>query len=118
MNVPYLQQRYGNFTPQNQGQLDRLIADQLRRHTAAEAIALMQKANLACARLSNLADLAAHPQNRFRKIATAKGIVEALGRGFEIGDETGDGATAEPLPLPTPGQDNDRIRKEFGEAGC
>ncbi len=67
-------------------------------------------ANIAYGRVSDLDDLERHPQNRFRKIDTPNGTVEALGRGAEI-----EGKVNSSLSVPALGQDNEKIREEFGK---
>ena len=168
MNVPYLQHRYGGFTPQNHGLqhpsiapygaficadgkqilfaiqnerewvalcrdvlgdeniatndrfcnneqrlvhrevLETQITEVFRASDRETIIAQLDAANIAYGRVSDLTDLAAHPQNRFRDIDTPNGRVEALGRGAEV-----EGRVKPTLRLPDVGQDSERIREEF-----
>ncbi len=170
MNVPYLQHRYGQFTPQNHGlkhpsiapygaftcrdgkqvlfsiqnerewlslcrdvlddegisaderfinnesrvehreSLENLISDVFQTADRETIIDRLEAANIAYGRVSDLTDLAVHPQNRFRQIDTENGTVEALGRGAEI-----EGKVKPRLKLPRIGADNERIREEFGK---
>ncbi len=170
MNVPYLQHRYGQFTPQNHGlkhpsivpygafvcgdgkqilfsiqnerewknlcaqvlddetltehehfsnnsrrlehrdELERLITKRFATFSRQEITQKLGAANIAYGRVSDLADLANHPQNRFRYIDTPNGTIEALGRGAEI-----EGKVTSSLSVPTLGQDNEKIREEFGK---
>lgn len=170
MNVPYLQHRYGQFTPQNHGlkhpsiapygaflcgdgkqilfsiqnerewkdlchrvldeptltehehfsnnsrrlehreELERLITKSFSMFDREEVTRRLAAANIAYGRVSDLSDLASHPQNRFRKIDTPNGTVEALGRGAEI-----EGKVNSSLSVPALGQDNEKIREEFGK---
>ena len=170
MNVPYLQHRYGQFTPQNHGlkhpsiapygafecgdgkqilfsiqnerewkdlcelvlgdsslarhhhffsnslrlehreELERRITGCFAALDREQVIQKLQAARIAFGRVSDLDDLAHHPQNRFREIATPNGVVKALGRGSEIA-----GKVNKTLSIPTLGQDNEKLRKEFGK---
>ena len=170
MNVPYLQHRYGQFTPQNHGlkhpsiapygafvcgdgkqilfsiqnerewkdlchrvldeptltehehfsnnsrrlehreELERLITKSFSMFDREEVTRRLTAANIAYGRVSDLDDLERHPQNRFRKIDTPNGTVEALGRGAEI-----EGKVNSSLSVPALGQDNEKIREEFGK---
>jgi len=168
MNVPYLQYRYGNFTPQNHGlkhpsiapygaftcgdgkqvlfsiqnerewvslcrhvlgeesiatderfsdnerriehrdELEQLITGVFQASEREAVIERLDAANIAYGRVSDLADLTVHPQNRFREIETKNGTIEALGRGAEIA-----GKVKTTLKVPETGADNEKIRKEF-----
>ncbi|MBO6555253.1 MAG: CoA transferase [Pseudomonadales bacterium] len=170
MNVPYLQHRYGGFTPQNHGlkhpsiapygaftcgdekqvlfsiqnerewlwlcrdvlgderlatdarfadnekrlenreALETLITKVFQRTDREDVIERLDSANIAYGRVSDLSDLAAHPQNRFRQIETENGTIEALGRGAEI-----EGKVKTKLKIPAIGAESERIREEFGK---
>ena len=170
MNVPYLQHRYGDFTPQNHGlkhpsiapygaftcgdgkqillsiqnerewqrlcetvlgdaslavdekfnsntqrvanrdALDAHITEIFSPDSREQVIEKLKNVDIACGGLSDLNDLAAHPQNRYREIDTPNGIVKALGRGAEIA-----GKVNKSLRLPEIGEDNEKIREEFSK---
>lgn len=170
MNVPYLQHRYGQFTPKNQGlkhpsiapygafvcgdakqilfsvqnerewkdlchqvlddktliehehfstnsrrlehreELERRIVENFSAFDREQIIERLTAANIAYGRVSDLDDLASHPQNRFRNIDTPNGNVKALGRGAVI-----EGNANTTLSVPELGQHNKNIRAEFGE---
>lgn len=170
MNVPYLQHRYGQFTPKNQGlkhpsiapygafvcgdakqilfsvqnerewknlchqvlddktlieheyfstnsrrlehreELERRIVENFSAFDREQIIERLTAANIAYGRVSDLDDLASHPQNRFRNIDTPNGNVKALGRGAVI-----EGNANNTLSVPELGQHNKNIRAEFGE---
>lgn len=170
MNVPYLQHRYGNFTPKNHGlkhpsiapygaftcgdgkqvlfsiqnerewvslcknvlgneniatderfsdnerrvdhrdELEQLITGVFQASDREAVIQRLDAASIAYGRVSDLADLAEHPQNRFREIELENGNVEALGRGAEVA-----GKVKTALRVPEIGAENERIREEFGK---
>jgi crotonobetainyl-CoA:carnitine CoA-transferase CaiB-like acyl-CoA transferase len=174
MNVPYLQHRYGNFTPANHGlkhpsiapygaflcsdnkavlisiqnnvewrnlctevlgniemlddprfvsnpsrvehrqALDALVGDAFYRDTREQIIEKLNRAHIAFGRLSDLADLAHHPQNRYRNVATQNGPVVMLGRGANV-SEYKDSVGNPTLKLPSVGEHTESIRAEFGE---
>jgi len=173
MNVPYLQHRYGDFTPANHGlkhpsiapygafacgdnkavlisiQNDvewrnlcrdvlediamaedpRFVSNQLRvehrqalealvgevfyRHSREQIIEKLNAARIAFGRLSDLGDLAQHPQNRYRDVDTANGRVVMLGRGAQIVERGADDAR-QASRLPEVGEHTVSIRAEFG----
>lgn len=170
MNVPYLQHKYGGFTPKNMGlrhpsvapygafdckdgkavliciqnerewqslcdvvmstpelaghknfatnmlrvenrdELESIISARFAEFSREEMIELLEEAKIAYGRVSDLDDLIAHPQNRFRRIETNSGTLELLGRGAET-----EGKVNDILKLPDLGRDNEKIREEFGK---
>ncbi|MFT7220914.1 MAG: crotonobetainyl-CoA:carnitine CoA-transferase CaiB-like acyl-CoA transferase [Candidatus Azotimanducaceae bacterium] len=168
MNVPYLQHRYGGFTPPNLGlkhpsiapygaftcgdlkqilfsiqnerewadlcqfvlgdmalatderfinntqrlayrePLEAIINDVFGQENREEIVRKLHSAKIAYGRVSDLDDLVSHPQNRYREIETANGPVKALGRGARV-----EGKVDRPLSVPSIGEDNKKIRKEF-----
>ena len=168
MNVPYLQHRYGQFTPQNhglkhpsiapygafvcgdakqilfsiqnerewkdlchqvleddtlirhehfsnnsrrlkhRGELEQLIVENFSAFDREQIIERLAAANIAYGRVSDLDDLANHPQNRYRYIDTPNGNVKALGRGTVI-----EGKANTTLSVPELGQHNKNVRAEF-----
>ncbi|MDA0977940.1 MAG: CaiB/BaiF CoA-transferase family protein [Proteobacteria bacterium] len=171
MNVPYLQHRYGGFTPGNHGlkhpsiapygafacrdgrqvlisiqnerewlslcsvalgqpelatdprfvnnslrvehrdELEAILSDLFAEQDREAMIDQLNQAKIAFGRVSTLDDLVHHPQNRYRTIETGNGTVEALGRGAAV-----EGKLKETLKIPALGQDNEKIRKEFGKS--
>ncbi len=168
MNVPYLQHRYGHFTPANHGlkhpsiapygaftcsdgkavlisiqnerewqalceqvfqnaglatdsrfqdnaarvahrqTLDELVGQYFIGFTRDHMIKLLDDARIAFGRLSDLDDLQHHPQNRYRKIETPAGVVEALGRGAVTSSDV-----PVTLKLAALGEHNHPLRVEF-----
>jgi crotonobetainyl-CoA:carnitine CoA-transferase CaiB-like acyl-CoA transferase len=173
MNVPYLQHRYGDFTPANHGlkhpsiapygaflcadnkavlisiqndvewrnlcrdvlndiaiaddprfggnplrvehrqALDALISDVFYRQTREQIIEKLNAARIAFGRLSDLGDLAQHPQNRYRDVDTANGRVVMLGRGAQIVERQADDAL-QAAKIPEVGEHTVSVRAEFG----
>jgi len=95
---------------ENRQELEALITEIFGRDSREAVIEKLKAADIAYGRLSDLDDLASHPQNRFREIDTTGGRVQALGRGAEIA-----GVVNKPLRLPATGEDNEKIREEFGK---
>ncbi|MEV7241065.1 CaiB/BaiF CoA-transferase family protein [Streptomyces sp. NPDC093248] len=66
----------------NRGRTDELVADALGSLGADEALTLLEKAGIACARLRDLHELADHPQlaarERWRRVDTPVGPLKAL----------------------------------------
>jgi crotonobetainyl-CoA:carnitine CoA-transferase CaiB-like acyl-CoA transferase len=172
MNVPYLQHRYGDFTPANHGlkhpsiapygafacsdnkavlisiqndvewrnlcrdvlddiamaddprfvsnqlrvehrqALEALVADVFYRHSREQIIEKLNAARIAFGRLSDLGDLAQHPQNRYRDVDTANGRVVMLGRGAKI-VERGADDPRQASKLPEVGEHTASVRAEF-----
>jgi crotonobetainyl-CoA:carnitine CoA-transferase CaiB-like acyl-CoA transferase len=87
-----------------------LVGAALGRFTREDAIARLAQAGIACGRLSEMADLVAHPQVRLVTVDTATGPVEMLAPGAR---ESG----AEPPslgPVPSLGEQTEALRREFG----
>jgi crotonobetainyl-CoA:carnitine CoA-transferase CaiB-like acyl-CoA transferase len=91
-------------------ELERLITKSFSTFDREEVTQRLAAANIAYGRVSDLDDLANHPQNRFRHIDTPNGTVKALGRGAEI-----EGKVNTSMSVPELGQDNEKIREEFGK---
>jgi len=172
MNVPYLQHRYGGFTPgrhglshptiapygafpcadgkvllvsvqndrewaglcrefgepglaaregfatntqrvANRAEVDVWVGGRIGALGREEAAARLDAARIAYGRLSDLADLAAHPQSRFVTVATPSGDIELLAPAARV---RGEGPR---VFGPVPGLDAQgaAIRAEFGPAG-
>jgi crotonobetainyl-CoA:carnitine CoA-transferase CaiB-like acyl-CoA transferase len=91
-------------------ELESLIESVFRDYTREQVIILLEEARIAFGRVSDLNDLTNHPQNRYREIMTKNGVIKTLGRGAHI-----EGIVKAPLSLPEIGQDNEKIREEFGK---
>ncbi len=105
-------EKYRNNTQRlaHRDELESLIESVFSSYTREQVITRLQDANIAFGRVSDLNDLANHPQNRYREITTTSGVIKVLGRGAHI-----EGTVKAPLRLPTVGQDNEKIREEFGK---
>jgi crotonobetainyl-CoA:carnitine CoA-transferase CaiB-like acyl-CoA transferase len=95
---------------ENRSTLESIITAIFSNFDREQVITLLETANIAYGRVSNLDDLKDHPQNRYREIETDNGVVRALGRGAET-----EGNMNTALRLPALGRDNEKIRKEFGK---
>jgi crotonobetainyl-CoA:carnitine CoA-transferase CaiB-like acyl-CoA transferase len=109
--------RYANnqLRLDNRIRLDALITQHFQSSTREQVIEKLQLANIAYGRVSDLADLGNHPQNRYRMIDTPNGPVKLLGRGAELVNREKARKVVTPLKLPTLGQDNEKIREEFSK---
>ncbi len=76
-----------------------------------QAVALLAGARIAYGRLTDIADLIEHPQNRFVTVRTDKGEVELLAPGALV-----KGMTERFGPVPEKGDSTDAIRAEFSHA--
>lgn len=82
--------------------------------TADEAMARLEKAGIACARMRTIREFFEHPQlqarDRWRPGETPHGSIQALLPPVTVHGH-------EPLigPVPSLGQHNDRLRAEFGD---
>lgn len=95
---------------QNREDLERLIEAKFKSLDREAVIEKLDAARIAYGRVSDLDDLANHPQNRFREIATNNGIIKALGRGAEA-----EGKMETPLRIPDIGEHSENIREEFAK---
>ena len=97
----------------NREALDQVIEDAFQRHDRDTLAMMLEEARIANGRVSDMDDLARHPQNRFVEVDTPSGPVRLLGRG-----EVVDGAAPErSAPVPALDADGDRVRREFGRRG-
>ena len=94
---------------EHRGELERRIVENFSAFDREQIIERLAAANIAYGRVSDLDDLANHPQNRFRNIDTPNGNVKALGRGAVI-----EGNANTTLSVPELGQHNKNVRAEFG----
>lgn len=90
-------------------QIDPPIAQVMASLPREAAIARLSAAGIACARLSDLADLAAHPQARKVTIDTPGGPVSLMDRGMRFSDPAG----AAPGPVPACDAQGPALRREF-----
>ncbi len=97
----------------NREALDVVIEGAFQQHTSDALAEMLEEARIANGRVSDMDDLARHPQNRFVEVDTPSGPVRLLGRG-----EVVDGAAPErSAPVPALDADGDRVRREFGRRG-
>jgi len=93
--------------------LDEIVARRFRQLTRDEALAALDNAQIATAQISDMTDLAAHPQltdrSRWREVASPAGMLRAL-------VPPGIPAGAEPRmdPVPALGEHTDTILGELG----
>ena len=92
----------------NRPALDEIIAAVFRMAPRDELASRLRAAKIAYGRVSGLADLAAHPQNRHVTVETPSGPVTMLAPGALI-----DGVPETPGPVPALGADTETIRAEF-----
>ncbi len=95
---------------ENRQILDDRIEAVFRQDDRETVIQKLAAAGIAYDRLSDLDDLATHPQVKFREIDIAGKIIQLLDRGAEVA-----GKLRKVLKLPSLGQDNEKIRKEFSK---
>ena len=95
---------------ENRQVLDDRIEAVFRQDDRETVIQKLAAAGIAYGRLSDLDDLATHPQVKFREIDMAGKIIQLLDRGAEVA-----GKLRKTLKLPSLGQDNEKIRKEFNK---
>jgi crotonobetainyl-CoA:carnitine CoA-transferase CaiB-like acyl-CoA transferase len=96
----------------NRGELDRLIEARFDRCARAAVVGRLADAGIAHARLCSLADLAEHPQRRELALGTSAGEIS-----FLAPPVTGEGAVEAVGPVPTLGEHDAAVRREFGGDG-
>ncbi|MCT4357357.1 CoA transferase [Streptomyces sp. Je 1-79] len=93
---------------------DAVVAEALAPLKTAEALARLEAAGIACARLNTVADLAAHPQlaarDRWRSVDSAAGPLRALLPPVTFPD----GPEARMGRIPALGEDTDAVLGELG----
>ncbi|MCX7645120.1 MAG: CoA transferase [Rhodobacteraceae bacterium] len=97
----------------NRPALEALLAPVFAAAPREAMIARLAAAGIAFGRLSDLDDLLAHPQNRLIAVRTGAGEIEMLAPGATVRGET-----PRYRPVPTLGQDDARLRAEFGAAAA
>jgi crotonobetainyl-CoA:carnitine CoA-transferase CaiB-like acyl-CoA transferase len=93
----------------NRSAVDKKVADIFIKYTREEVIALLEQANIAYGRLSDLDDLLQHPQNRYSNIAGENGDIDLLAPAALV-----DGESPVSGKVPELNEHNDLIRAEFG----
>ncbi|MFV2092094.1 MAG: CaiB/BaiF CoA transferase family protein [Hyphomicrobiales bacterium] len=94
----------------NRSAVDALVAENFRQRSRQANIALLGAAAIAFGRLSDLDDLAAHPQNRLCRVETENGTVEMLAPGAVV-----DGDPSDLGRVPGLGEHTGAVRREFAE---
>lgn len=92
----------------NRTQVDGIVAAHMAAHGREDNIALLDTARIAYGRLSDLSDLAEHPQNRMIAVEAPHGTVEMMAPGARVRGETRAYG-----PVPALDADGDAIRAEF-----
>lgn len=90
--------------------LDALIAPVIGALDREAAMQRLGAAGIACGRMSDLADLQAHPQARHIRVDTPTGPVQMMARGVRLSD-----GEAAPGPVPALDQHGAALRREFGD---
>ncbi len=93
----------------NSDVLDGIIGEVLSQLDREAAIGVLSRAGIACGRLSDMADLVAHPQNRLIAVETPSGRVEMLAPGARFPEAERFGA------VPELGGDTDRVKAAYAE---
>ena len=94
----------------NRTALDAILRPVFAAETRDAMAERLRTARIACGRVSDMADLAAHPQNRFVTIETPSGPVTMLAPGARV-----DGHAPAPGPVPGLGAQTEAVRKEFSD---
>jgi crotonobetainyl-CoA:carnitine CoA-transferase CaiB-like acyl-CoA transferase len=94
----------------NRDALEEILAGVFASAPREDIIGRLDAAGVAFGRLTDLEDLAAHPQNRFITVRSDGGEIELMAPGFVTrGEDLQYG------PVPSLGQHTDAIRAEFGD---
>lgn len=96
----------------NRDALEKIVADAFGAAPREAIIERLTAAGIAFGRLTDLEDLAAHPQNNFITVRSDGGEIELMAPGFIMR-----GADMSYGPVPSLGQHDDAIRAEFGSGG-
>jgi crotonobetainyl-CoA:carnitine CoA-transferase CaiB-like acyl-CoA transferase len=88
--------------------VDQKVADVFVKYTREEVIALLEQANIAYGRLSDLDDLLQHPQNRYSSIDGENGTIDLLAPATLV-----DGESPVPGKVPALDEHGSMIRAEF-----
>ena len=95
----------------NRTALDGVVAEVFAEHDRDAMVERLERARVAYGRVSTMADLEAHPQNRRVTVETPSGPVTYLAPGA-----LHDGRVPEFRPVPALGQHSEAIRAEFAPA--
>jgi crotonobetainyl-CoA:carnitine CoA-transferase CaiB-like acyl-CoA transferase len=95
----------------NRAALDAVVEAAFALHDRDTMVERLERARVAYGRVSTMADLESHPQNRYVTVETPSGPVTYLGPGA-----LHDGALPEFRPVPGLGQHTEALREEFGGA--
>ncbi len=93
----------------NRTEVDQKVADVFLQYPREKIIELLDAANIAYGRLSDLDDLLQHPQNRYANIEGENGAIDLLAPATLV-----DGAAPLQGKVPALNEHGDLIRKEFG----
>ncbi|MGB0161780.1 MAG: CaiB/BaiF CoA transferase family protein, partial [Candidatus Puniceispirillaceae bacterium] len=94
----------------NRDALEEVLAGVFASAPREDIIGRLDAAGVAFGRLTDLEDLAAHPQNRFITVRSDGGEIELMAPGF-----VNRGEDLQYGPVPSLGQHTDAIRAEFGD---
>ena len=94
----------------NRDALEEILAGMFASAPREDIIGRLDAAGVAFGRLTDLEDLAAHPQNRFITVRSDGGEIELMAPGFVTRGEN-----LQYGPVPSLGQHTDAIRAEFGD---
>ena len=95
----------------NREVLDGIIAEMFSEMTREEIVERLESARTAYGKISQMEDLAVHPQNRHVEVETPTGPVRMLAPGAVV-----DGAIPDMGPVPALGAQTDALLAEFGKA--
>ena len=98
-----------NIRVANRGALEDIVSGVFGSAPRETVIEKLTVAGIAFGRLTDLEDLAAHPQNRFITVRSDGSEIELMAPGFVTRGETPSYG-----PVPALGQHSDAIRAEFG----
>jgi crotonobetainyl-CoA:carnitine CoA-transferase CaiB-like acyl-CoA transferase len=92
----------------NRARVDELVGGAFAELDQAQAVDLLQRADIAYGRLNDMAGLSAHPQLRRVSVDTPSGEARVVAVAAIRADETG-----RKLSVPSLGQHSEKIREEF-----
>jgi crotonobetainyl-CoA:carnitine CoA-transferase CaiB-like acyl-CoA transferase len=90
-------------------EIEALLAPAFARHDREAAVELLSKAGIACGRVSDMSDLAAHPQARRLTAGSPTGAISLMARGVRHSGQTEVGGGV----VPGLGQHGAALRAEF-----
>ena len=92
----------------NRPQLDEVVNAIFSRHTREEISAKLKTAKIAYGALNTVKDFATHPQLRRQTVGSEAGDISLVASPIRVSEDA-----APVKPIPTIGQHNDALRKEF-----